>query len=291
MSAAVRSADPLPPAAAVLDRAGGENFPVASRLLPRREREHLLALYGYARLVDDIGDEGARTAEERALLLDEIEADLERVYAGDLPGHALMRRLAATVHACDLPRAPLEALVAANRRDQEVRAYATFQDLAAYCELSANPVGRLVLHVFGAATPERVALSDRVCTALQLAEHWQDVAEDLRRDRVYVPAEDLDRFGIAVADLAARPAGAGVRALVGFEVQRARQLLREGAPLVGTLRGRPRLAVAAFVAGGLAALDAIERAGFDVSRGPPRATRAARGRALLGVLARGGRAR
>jgi squalene synthase HpnC len=272
----------LPRTAAVLDQASAENFPVASRLLPRHDREHLMALYGYARLVDDAGDEAPG---DRAALLDEIEADLDRIYAGAAPRHALTRRLAATVAACDLPRAPLQALVAANRQDQVVHAYATFGDLLAYCELSANPVGRLVLHAFAAATPERIALSDRVCTALQLAEHWQDVAEDLARGRIYLPAEDLERFGVSAADLSRSPAPAPVRALIGFEVRRAREILAEGAPLVRTLRGRPRLAVAAFVGGGRAALDAIERAGCDVSAGAPRATRAARVRRLLGVLA------
>jgi squalene synthase HpnC len=271
----------LPRAAAVLDQAGAENFPVASRALPRRDREHLMALYGYARLVDDAGDEAPG---DRAALLDELEAELDRIYSGEQPRHALTRRLKATVEACDLPRAPLQALIAANRQDQVVHSYATFAELLAYCELSANPVGRLVLGVFGVATPERIALSDRVCTALQLAEHWQDVAEDLARGRVYLPAEDLERFGVGAADLATSPAPDSVRALMGFEVQRARAILDEGAPLVGTLRGRPRLAVAAFVAGGRAAFDAIDRAGGDVSTGPPRATRSARGRALMRVL-------
>jgi squalene synthase HpnC len=271
----------LPRAAAVMDRASQENFPVASRLLPRRERQHLLAIYGYARLVDDAGDEAPG---DRSALLDEIERELDRIYAGTPPHHALMARLAATVRACSLPRAPLHALIEANRRDQEVASYATFAELLGYCELSADPVGRLVLHVFGAATPERIALSDRVCTALQLAEHWQDVAEDLARGRVYVPAEDLERFGVSAADLAARPAPPPVRALMTYEVARARRILAEGAPLVHTLRGRPRLAVAAYVAGGDAALDAIDRARGDVSAGPPRATRPARARALVRAL-------
>jgi squalene synthase HpnC len=271
----------LPRAAAVLDQAGSENFPVASRALARRDREHLLALYGYARLVDDAGDEAAG---DRAALLDEIETELDRIYTGVAPRHALTRRLAATVQACDLPRAPLQALIAANRQDQVVHSYATFDDLLGYCELSANPVGRLVLHVLDAATPERIALSDRVCTALQLAEHWQDVVEDLARGRVYLPAEDLERFGVSAADLDRSPAPDSVRSLMSFEVQRAREILAEGTPLVRTLHGRPRLAVAAFVGGGRAALDAIDRAGGDVSAGAPRATRTARARSLLAVL-------
>ena len=281
MNVTAERSNALPESAAVLDQAGSENFPVASRLLPRRQRAHLMALYGYARLVDDAGDEapGDRTA-----LLAEIEADLDRVYAGQPAMHPLLRGLATTVVACDLPRAPLQALLEANRRDQVVSRYRTFDELVAYCELSANPVGRLVLHVFDVATPERIELSDAVCTALQLAEHWQDVVEDLGRGRVYLPAEDLERFGVDEDDLVRSPAPSNVRALMDFEVHRARELLDRGAPLVRTLRGRPRLAVAAFVGGGHAALDAILAVGGDVSAGAPRASRAARGRAFVKVL-------
>jgi squalene synthase HpnC len=281
VSATAERPTTLPESAAVLDQASSENFPVASRLLPRRQRAHLMALYGYARLVDDAGDEGSG---DRSALLAEIEADLDRVYAGQAADHPLLRGLAATVVACDLPRAPLQALIEANRRDQVVSRYRTFDELLAYCELSANPVGRLVLHVFDVATPERIALSDRVCTALQLAEHWQDVVEDLGRGRVYLPAEDLERFGVREADLARSPAPESARALMDFEVRRAREMLDGGAPLVRALRGRPRLAVAAFVGGGHAALDAILAAGGDVTGGAPRASRAARVRALLNVL-------
>jgi squalene synthase HpnC len=286
VSATAERSTTLPESAAVLDQASSENFPVASRLLPRRQRAHLMALYGYARLVDDAGDEGSG---DRSALLAEIEADVDRVYAGQAADHLLLRGLAATVVACDLPRAPLQALLEANRRDQIVSRYRTFDELLAYCELSANPVGRLVLHVFDVATPERIALSDRVCTALQLAEHWQDVVEDLERGRVYLPAEDLERFGVREADLARSPAPESVRALMDFEVRRAHEMLDRGAPLVHTLRGRPRLAVAAFVGGGHAALDAILAAGGDVSAGAPRASRRARGRASLRALLGGPR--
>ncbi|MQA73483.1 MAG: squalene synthase HpnC [Solirubrobacterales bacterium] len=276
----------LPAPDAIMDRAAGENFPVASRLLPRRQRDHLLAIYGFARLVDEAGDEAAG---DRDALLDFIERELDRVFAGQ-PRHPLMRSLAATVRARDLPRAPLEALIEANRQDQRVRAYETFAELEAYCALSANPVGRLVLHVLAEPTPRRVALSDRICTALQLTEHWQDIAEDLGRGRIYVPSEDLRRFGCSPADLADRPAPDRVRELLRFEVTRAREILEAGAPLVGSLGGRPRIAVAAFVAGGRTALTAIERSGYDVSYGAPRASRRTRIVALVPALmrARGG---
>jgi squalene synthase HpnC len=270
----------VPPSAAVMKRAGGENFPVASRMLPRRVRGHLLALYGFARLVDQLGDEASG---DRPAALDWLERELDRAYAGEAR-HPLLVRLTPTLRVCALPREPLHALIEANRVDQRVARYETWEQLLDYCGLSANPVGELVLRVFEAATPERIALSDRICTALQLAEHWQDVAEDLARGRVYLPREELERFGCIERDLRAPHAGKPLRALLAFEVSRTRELLVCGAPLVGLLRGRERLAVAAFVGGGQAALDAIERAGYDVLAGPPRAGRARRALAFAGTL-------
>jgi squalene synthase HpnC len=168
---------------------------------------------------------------------------------------------------------PFLGLIAANRQDQLVRRYETYDDLLAYCELSANPVGRLVLGITGTASPERLRRSDAVCTGLQIVEHLQDVAEDLARDRIYLPAEDMKRFHITEADLAAPTAGASVRALIAYEAQRARALLDEGIGLVGSVDGRLRLLLAGFVGGGRAALAAIAAAGHDVLPEPPRATR------------------
>ncbi|MET8828591.1 squalene synthase HpnC [Streptomyces sp. NPDC004610] len=266
-----------------LDKAADENFPVAPFFLPRDWRADLMAVYGFARLVDDIGDgdlapggADARLlgvtpdrADDRLHLLDAFEADLRRVYAGE-PRHPLLRRLAPTVHRRALPPEPFLGLIAANRQDQLVTRYETYDDLLAYCELSANPVGRLVLGVTGTSTPERVRRSDAVCTALQIVEHLQDVAEDLGRDRVYLPAEDMKRFHVQETDLAAKTASASVRALVAYEAQRARVLLDEGAPLVGSVHGRLRLLLAGFVAGGRAAIDAITAAEYDVLPGPPK---------------------
>ncbi|MBD0338918.1 MAG: squalene/phytoene synthase family protein, partial [Thermoleophilia bacterium] len=172
----------------------------------------------------------------------------------------------------DLPREPLLRLIQANRQDQRISRYRTFEDLAAYCRLSANPVGELVLHVLGAATPARVAWSDSICTGLQLAEHWQDVGEDRRAGRIYLPLEDLERFGVSEGF---EPVEA-FRELMRLEVERARELLHEGLPLVASLRGRPRLAVAGFAGGGFAALDAVERSDYDVLERSPRASRAER---------------
>jgi phytoene/squalene synthetase len=157
-----------------------------------------------------------------------------------------------------------------------------------YCELSANPVGELVLHVFDAATADRIALSDSVCTALQLAEHWQDVAEDYAAGRIYLPAEDRERFGVTPEDLGAATAGQPLRRLLAFEVDRGRALLDEGARLVGKLRGRARLAVAGYVGGGRAAFDAIEAADYDVLAGPPKASGVRRATATLTTYVRGG---
>lgn len=276
-----------PGAAAVMAQAGSENFPVASRLLPRRQREHLLALYGYARLVDDVGDEGP--VEGRLAQLDWVDRELDRVYGDGRPEHPLMRRLVATVRACAIPRDPLERLVAANRQDQRKARYANPQELLDYCDLSAAPIGELVLHVFGLATPERIRLSDAVCAGLQIAEHLQDVAEDRARDRVYLPQDDLDRAGCGDADLRAPSAGPALRAVMAVEVARAHTLLRDGAPLVGQVPLRPRLAIAGFVAGGHAALDALEQADYDVLGGHPRPTKLRFAARWLRTLAGGGR--
>jgi squalene synthase HpnC len=267
----------------VMAQARRENFPVASLLLGRRARAHLLAVYGFARLVDDAGDEAAG---DRLALLDELEADLERVWGGT-PHNPLIAALQPTVVACALEIEPFRRLIRANRRDQTVHRYQTYEELLDYCALSANPVGELVLRIFGYATPERLALSDKVCSALQLVEHLQDVGEDYARGRIYLPLEDLRRFGVAEADLGGSSAGAPVRALIEFEVKRARALLDEGAPLARTLPGRCGLAVAAFVAGGRSALSAIERAGHDVLSSSVRAGRARRAVELAATLVRG----
>jgi squalene synthase HpnC len=303
-AAACPSAEAIGAAAA--DQASGENFPVALRLLPTRYRKRLEAVYGFARAVDDMGDEAPPG--ERARLLDELEADLGRLYqfqdvslrAGSAPtGPAaedtgpepprigVIRALAPAVAECAIPQQPFADLIKANRQDQVVTRYRTFGELLGYCELSANPVGRIVLHVFGVATPDRISASDRVCTALQLAEHWQDVAEDFQAGRIYLPGEDMDRFGCQEADLAGDRAAPQLKELLAFEVQRARALLDEGAPLVGNLRGAARVAVAGYVAGGRAALAAIVAAGYDVLRATPRPRRSRITREALSIYAAG----
>jgi squalene synthase HpnC len=258
----------------VVANAPGENFPVALRLLPARHQRHLTNLYFFARLTDDLGDEACDTqtdvSELRLRLLNELAADVDRIYQGQTPASPVMRAMAETVQECGVPAKPLLDLIQANRQDQLITRYRTYAELEQYCELSANPVGQIVLYIFGVATPERVALSDSICTALQLAEHWQDVAEDLGNGRIYLPGEDLERYGCTEADLAAPTAGPAVRELMIFQTDRASRLLDEGAPLVGTLRGAARLAVAGYLAGGRAALAAIRAQRHDVLTGTPR---------------------
>ncbi|MER7664117.1 squalene synthase HpnC [Streptomyces sp. NPDC096193] len=290
-------------ARATLEKAADENFPVAPFFLPRAWRDDLMAVYGFARLVDDIGDGdlapgGADArhlgvdpadADDRLVMLDAFEADLRRVFtpdADDTPHHPLLRGLLPTVHRCSLDPEPFAGLIAANRQDQLVRRYKTYDELLAYCELSANPVGRLVLRITGTASPERVRRSDAVCTALQIVEHLQDVTEDLARDRIYLPADDMQRFGVTEADLAAPAGSAAVRALIAYESERAGRLLDEGTPLVGSVHGRLRLLLAGFVGGGRAALAAIAAAGHDVLPGPPRPARTRLLREVGAVLRR-----
>ncbi|MER7893187.1 squalene synthase HpnC [Micromonospora sp. NPDC094482] len=243
-----------------------ENFPVALRVLPARYRRHLIAVYGYARYVDDVGDEPLAPGVDRIAELDRIEAELRALYTGRTVSHPVVRALAPTVAECGLPLDALVRLVEANRVDQRVTRYATFAQLVEYCTLSANPVGELVLHVFGQAGPTQGELSDRVCTALQLIEHLQDVAEDHRRGRIYLPAEDLDRFGVGEADLARPAATRPLRELIAFEAERARAWLDSGAPLVSALRGWARVAVSGYLAGGRATLDALAAADHDPLR-------------------------
>lgn len=247
-----------------------ENFPVALRLLPRRLRTNLVAVYDVARVIDDLGDHAAG---DRTALLTAFGRDLATIWDGGQPQHPVLRRLAPVVAARGLDREPFERLVQANLVDQRVHRYATYQQLRGYCTLSADPVGRIVLALFGRVTPATTELSDRVCTALQLIEHWQDVAEDRRAGRVYLPQEDFAAFGVTETDLDGPVASPALRRLMAFQLSRAAELLDSGAPLVGLLHGWARLAVGGYVAGGRATLDALRRADGDVLAGPPRPRR------------------
>ncbi|MGH9230022.1 MAG: squalene synthase HpnC [Acidimicrobiales bacterium] len=271
----------LPPEARLLAQADHENFPVVTRLVPRAARDHLLAVYAFARLTDDLGDEHPG---DRSAALDWLEGDLQAALDGR-PCHPVTARLGRTIAATDLTAAPFLDLIAANRRDQAVARRATWDDLLDYCRLSANPIGTAVLAIAGALTPERQTLSDRVCSGLQVVEHLQDVGEDAAAGRIYLPGDDLERFGVDETDLTAPAASPALRSAVAFELARARDLLAAGIPLTRSLRGWSRLAVAGYVAGGLAAADAIEAARYDVLAGPVRPTRARSLRHALQVLA------
>ncbi len=234
---------------------------MALRVLPARIRRDLKAIYGFARLADELGDEYEG---DRPLALDALEAELDLAMAGRAR-HPPLVRLEPTLRERGLPRRPFARLIQANRVDQRATGMQDFAQLRRYCALSADPVGELVLHVFGQATPENIALSDSICTALQIVEHLQDVAEDRAAGRVYLPAEDLDRFDCREAELGRAPASPALRRVVAFEAARARGLLRDGEPLIARLRQPARSAVAAFTAGGHAALDALASGEWDVT--------------------------
>jgi squalene synthase HpnC len=245
-----------------------ENFPVALRLLPGRERARLRACYDAVRTIDDVSD---RTPGDATAALLALRADLDRIWTpGPAPESPVLRRLAGTVRELGLTAQPFHDLIAAGLADQRVTEYPTFEDLRGYCRLSADPVGRLVLATFDVRDPAAEPLSDQICTALQLLEHWQDVAEDRRMGRVYLPAEDRKRFGVEPSDLDAHRASPAVRDLLRFETVRAAELLAAGSALVGRLRGFARIAVAGYVAGGLATVQALRRAGYDSLSATPR---------------------
>lgn len=244
------------------ERTVRENFPVALRILPAHHRRSLAAVYRYARLVDDIGDEAP--PEARGRLLDLVDRDLDAIYAGQLPELPALQAIREFVREHAVPEEPLRKLVRANRQDQEILRYETWDQLVEYCTLSADPVGHLVLHAFDSATPERIALSDRICTALQVVEHCQDVAEDFARGRVYLPAEDLRVFGCTDADLAAATTPTRLRGAVTRSADRAAALLDEGEPLVRGLDGWAGICVAGYLAGGRATLAALRAGAYDV---------------------------
>lgn len=252
---------------AVMARAVHENFPVALRVIPNHLQRHLQAIYGYARLTDNLGDEYPG---DRSAALDWLEGQLGQLFAGT-PSHPVFRQLFPTVTEFGLSRTPFDQLLAANRLDQRKKSYTNWAELMEYCKLSANPVGHLVLAVFESATADRLAASDAVCSGLQVLEHLQDLAEDARAGRVYMPADDMARFGCTPDDLLAPVVGESLRRLVAHQVGRTREMLEKGRLLVASLRGYPRLAVAGFVAGGLSGLDAVETARFDVLGGARRA--------------------
>ena len=258
------------PAGLLRDKERAENFPVALRLLPREVREDLRAVYDVVRTIDDLGDEAVEPEPGSRLAgLTTFADDLARVWASGDPRSPALVRLVPTVRRHGLPPDPFDRLIRANIIDQQIGRYETFSDLLGYCDLSAAPIGELVLRLFDRATPERIALSDRVCAALQVAEHLQDVGEDRRRGRVYLPQRDLAAFGVPESDLDAPTTSAALRRLVLAECDKVIGLLSSGPPLLAGLSGWARLAVTGYVAGGHAAVDGLRRTGGDVLKASP----------------------
>jgi squalene synthase HpnC len=245
----------------------GENFPVALRLLPAHFRNDLLAVYRYARHVDNLGDEASG---DRRRALTEVAAEVQALYRGEPVKEEVVAGLASTVERCRLPVDPLLALVRANVLDQDIHTYATFDDLLGYCRYSANPVGEIVLYIFDCASATRLALSNRICTGLQLIEHWQDIGEDYAAGRIYLPQQHMARYGVMASDLGGHTAGPQLRALLAFETDRALAWLNTGAPLAATLSGWPRLAVSGYLAGGRAAAARLRAHGYDPLPTPPK---------------------
>ncbi len=266
----------------MLAQARAENFPVASRLFPKELRAPLLSIYGFARMADDIGDEADG---DRLALLAWLSGELDAIFAGRQVTHPLMRRLALTIRRFDLPRDPLDRLIAANRQDQVVQRYATYADLADYCHLSADPVGELVLRLVGSCPANLLALSDATCTALQLVEFLQDLGEDAAVGRIYIPREDLERFRYNEQDLLAGVVDERFVRLMSFEADRAQTLLERGRPLSQLLPGRVGLAVRLFTAGGMVALADLRRRGFDTLTVSAHVSRMRLGLAGLGEVA------
>ena len=254
-----------------------ENFPVASLLLPRRLRGAVTDIYRFARAADDIADEGSATDEERLAQLAAYRTELHRIGAepGQTPPPGLppladiFTPLARTIARHQLPITPFYDLLSAFEQDITVKRYEDYATLADYCTRSANPVGRLMLHLFDASSPRDVAESDAICTGLQLVNFWQDVRVDWHKQRVYLPQEDLRRHGVTEDDLAACRLTPQWRELMAFQVERTRALLHFGAPLARRLPGRIGLELRLVVQGGLRVLERIEASSYDVFMNRP----------------------
>lgn len=293
-----------------LARSHYENFTVGSWLVPRDKLRHIYAVYAYCRTVDDLGDEalpeeadaegqGIDTTsllkdslaqlqpdvagdvrEFRLALLDLWQKELEACYSG-LPTHPVMVALQETIETFDIPREPFLKLIEANRMEQRASRYATYGGLLDYCQHSANPVGHLFLYLFGYRDEERQRLSDATCTALQLANFWQDVARDYQKGRIYLPQEDMEQFGYSEAELSQGIFNPNFQRLMAFEVERAMDLFRVGADLVPRLSGVARLDVSLFTRGGVSVLEAIRHRQYDVLSGRPSLSRARKARLFL----------
>ncbi len=246
-----------------------ENFPVASFLMPRRLRKPVAAIYHFARAADDIADEGDLPNEKRLRQLDEFRAELARITDNNTPHTPLFENLAMEVHQHALPMQPLYDLLDAFSQDVVKKRYTNFEELIDYCRLSANPVGNLLLHIYGEATPVNLAYSDAICTSLQLINFWQDVAKDYSIGRIYLPLDELTQYGVSEEQIAQGIADDEWRALMKFQVDRARAMMSSGKPLGTILTGRIGLEMRMIIAGGLRILDKLENAQYDMFRQRP----------------------
>lgn len=246
-----------------------ENFPVASILLPARLRPAVETIYAYARSADDIADEGDAAPGERIKALEAYEAALEGIERQRPPADALFAALEKTVAQYRLPLQPLRDLLSAFKQDVTTTRYPTFGDLMDYCRRSADPVGRIMLHLYGAADSRNLRDADAICSALQLINFWQDVAIDWKKNRIYLPQEDLRRFGVGIEHLERATVDDAWRALMRFEIERARAMMLSGAPLALRLPGRIGWELRLVVQGGLRILERIEAVDYDVFRRRP----------------------
>ena len=276
-----------------LARSHYENFSVATWFLPKRLHQHFFSVYAYCRISDDLGDEVGDTQMSLALL-DLWQRELDACYAhladssAPAPRHPVFVALSEAIQQCGIPHQEFSDLLVAFRQDQTVTRYETFGDLLAYCKNSANPVGHLVLYLCGYSDSERQQLSDYTCTALQLANFWQDVAVDYEKGRIYLPLESLRRFGVTETDIAERRATPQFVELMKFEVARAREWFERGLPLVQKVDRELALDIELFSRGGQAILNAIEQQNYDVLKSRPVVSKARKlgllARALLGKL-------
>ena len=241
-----------------------ENFPVASRLVPAPLRPAVRAIYRFARTADDLADEGDAPSAVRLRALDDYDRALDAIERGETPERPPFPELAAAVRKHSLPIEPLRDLLSAFKQDVLVTRYASYADLLDYCRRSANPVGRLLLALYGAQSAANLTASDAICTGLQLTNFWQDVALDWQKNRVYLPQEDLERFGVSLPQIAQQRVDDHWRALVAFEVSRTRALFASGWPLTRELPWRLGLELSAVIAGGSRVLDRIDTARGDV---------------------------
>ncbi|VVE16417.1 squalene synthase HpnC [Pandoraea eparura] len=248
-----------------------ENFPVASILLPREMRAPVGVIYNFARTADDIADEGDASNTERHASLAAYQAELDNIAAGQptSPDRPLFAALARVIAEHRLAVQPFSDLLSAFDQDIEVKRYATFADLRDYTRRSADPVGRIMLGLFKLDTPENIACSDDICSALQLINFWQDVEVDWRKARVYLPQDDMARFGVTDADIGAQTFDERWRALMRYEVDFARRMMLRGAPLANRVPGRFGLELCCVVHGGLRILERIEAVNYDVFRHRP----------------------